>query len=153
MNDVAKVASAPSSLEARLNEARKAAQLLDAKRIEAAQLRELEELDLYIKHEGSPGSAPDKLGTRGIDYEIVRTTEGCFVLALRDATHFRKFSALTPEEIKVDANWVHFILPHVVHPDPATFAKLIEKRAGLVGELAAPITRLHAAKEERFEKK
>lgn len=115
-----------------------------AKREDAAKLAaealELAELELEEKHL--------KLGTRGLDFEIISSATGCVVLRKPDFQTASAFNALEPSK-RTETEILRFVQPSVVEPtDPQAFRAMVMDHGGILWRCAGALLVMYEAKVE-----
>lgn len=121
--------------------AKKAAR--EAAEAEKEELRELEELQLE-------DDFSTKLGKRGVDFEIVNTVKGCFVLKKPDFVTAKRFTSV---ENRTDEDVIGFVSPCVVHPDTTAFRSVIVEHGGIAYRCASALLTMYEARAKEKGKK
>lgn len=105
---------------------------------EEAEARELEELQVE-------DTLCDKLGRRGIDFDLVNSDVGIFAVRRPEFTIAKAFNALPPEK-RDDEAVIKFVSPCVEHPGQMAFREVAAKHAGVAWRLAEAMLAMYAAK-------
>lgn len=107
----------------------KAAKTERAKQYQAeAEAREVEELTVEE-------ALCEKLGRRGIDFDIVNSDVGVFAVRRPEFTIVKGFNAL-PVEKRDDETVVKFVASCIEHPTQMAFREVATKHSGLAWRLA-----------------
>jgi hypothetical protein len=120
--DEKKVAEAKT----RLQEARKRAEEREAKAKEEAEAHELKVLELEEK-------CIQDYGKRGIDWEMIDTDAGVFVVTKPDFVVAKRFNAAA---VKDEETVIQFVRPCVKSPDSSTMGRLFQEHGGLAWRCA-----------------
>jgi hypothetical protein len=130
------------TVEERLALAREAKEKREIEAIAAAKVRELEALELEEQFSKSHG-------TRGVDFDLLTTSEGTVVLELGPALIFKRLRAKLIERDAIDDESAQqFVQPCVVHPPIPEFLRMVNKRPGILVSLTDVLTSLYMAKEK-----
>lgn len=134
MNDVAgKIMSSNT----RLLELREAKAKREAAYKEAEELRELQELELEEKYSA-------KLGVRGVDFEILNTAKGLFVVRKPDFTVAKKYNSI-PAAKQTDEDVWAFVTPHILEPHQDIARAVMQEHGGLAHRCAIALHNLYGA--------
>lgn len=107
---------------------------------EAAELRELEVLELEEKFTAD-------LGARGVQFEIVETVEGPIVVKLGESVlHTRFQDAVSKDKIN-DATVDQYVFPCIVHPTKEKYREIVGRRPALALRCASALSTLFGAKD------
>jgi hypothetical protein len=87
----------------------------------------------------------DKGGRRGVDFEVVTTLLGNFVIKKPDFLTAKRF---IDKEGAVVEDVVAFVMPSIVFPDRAGIGGLFQTHAGIAHKLTAPLLRMFAAEKD-----
>ena len=117
----------------RLAAAQKEKELREAKRREAAELRELEALELESKFES-------ELGARGIAFDIVSNDLGNFVVKRADLVAHKKVDAAIDANKFTIEDAFAFVTPHLVYPTREVFLPILREHSGIVNSARSPCT-------------
>lgn len=112
----------------------------DEEKLDApAKLRKIEEHELEAKY-------TEELGPRGVDFEIVRTTRGCFVVTPGDFLAHKRFNAKAKKDVS-EEDVIALVLPALQHPTRDVAALAFRERAGIAWKCAAAMRSLYEAEE------
>lgn len=128
----------PDDRKARLARARRAAEEREKARLEAAEDRELEVLELEARFTA-------ELGERGSQFEIVPTIEGAIVVKLGPSVLQKKFNSAKNTS---DADVHDFVSPCVVHPSVERYTEIVDRRPGIAWDCALALQKLFHGKDE-----
>lgn len=134
MNDVA---GKMLSSDARLLELREAKAKREALYKEQEEIRELQELELEEKYSM-------KLGVRGVDFEILNTPKGLFVVRKPDFTVAKKYNSI-PAAKQTDEDVWAFVTPHIVEPQQDVARAVMQEHGGLAYRCAVALHNLYGA--------
>jgi hypothetical protein len=110
----------------------------DAKLKEDAEKRLEHEADLDMKYSA-------KLGVRGIDFEIVNTAKGVFVLRKPDWTVAKKYNSI-PADKQTDEDVWNYVVPHIVEPDVNVARAVMQEHGGVAYRCAGALHSLYGAR-------
>jgi hypothetical protein len=134
MNDVA---GKHVSESARLLELR-AAKAKREEALKAAELkREREELELDEKYSS-------KLGLRGVDFEIINTAKGLFVVRKPDFTVAKKYNSIPLNKQTEEDVW-NYVIPHLLEPQSDLARAIMQEHGGIVHRCAIALHNLYGA--------
>jgi hypothetical protein len=114
----------------------------DDAEIEAAKLREIQELELDEKYSR-------ELGPRGVAFDILKTSKGPIAVRLGEAVLYKRFRAKYVGEKEPTLEDIQaFVQPCVLYPERDIFLDLIDKHAMLGSAIANLLADLYVAKEK-----
>jgi hypothetical protein len=134
MNDVA---GKHTSKIDRLVELRLAKDKREADLEAGDEARELAELELEEKYIA-------KLGVRGVDFDILSTAKGLFVLRKPDFTVAKKYNSI-PSAKSTDEDVWNFVTPHIVEPESTTARALMQEHGGIAHRAAIALLNMYGA--------
>jgi len=123
------------SVKERLSAARAAKEAKEKAALEAANIRELETLDLEEKLEATHGP-------RGVSFELVETVEGPIAVRLGEAILHTRFQASK----MTDADIHEYVYPCIVHPSKEKYAEYVSRRPAIGLRCASALATLFGAK-------
>lgn len=126
MNDVAGKVESEADETARLlaNRAKREAAIKAA-----AEKRDLDELRLEEKYS-------EKLGARGIDFEIINTAKGLFVVRKPDYLTAKRFNAIPVDKMSDEDVWA-YVTPSIVEPASDIARATMQEHGGIAHRCAA----------------
>lgn len=125
-------------LKDRLASARAAKEAKEAAAKAAADVRELETLELEAKLE-------DMFGPRGQAFELVETLEGPIAVKLGEGILHTRFQASKMDDAAID----EYVRPCVAHPTKEKYLEMVGRRPGLALRCASALATLYGAKDAR----
>lgn len=126
-----------------LEELKAAKAARDAQYAAADEALELQELQLDDEFS-------EKLGRRGVDFEIVSTAKGLFVVKKPDFLTAKRFNAA---ENKSEEDVIQFVLPCVAHPERQVFQAVVVEHGGIAYRCAMAMLKMYEARAEERGKK
>ena len=86
-----------------------------------------------------------KLGTRGVDFEIVNTAKGLFVLRKPEWTVAKKYNSI-PVDKQTDEDVWNYVIPHIVEPDSNVARAVMQEHGGVAYRCAGALHSLYGAR-------
>lgn len=100
--------------------------------------RKVEEYDVAEKFE--------KLGERGVKFEVISTDVGVFAVRCPDFTTAKKFSSIAPDK-RTDEDLLAFVDPCVIYPENKMLYRAVtQEHAGVAGRLAIAMLAMYEGK-------
>lgn len=139
--DVTGEAPEERSVDDELATLRKARDERDAKRRLAAKKRQIEAEKLTLKYEES-------LGRPGVDFDVITTDVGNFVIKKAEFVVAKRFIAT---EKKTEEDAIQFVLPSLVYPTNEEFNLLVSRdHAGIAWRCANALIAMYEGRAEEL---
>lgn len=86
-----------------------------------------------------------KLGTRGVDFEIVNTIKGIFVLRKPDWTVAKKYNSI-PADKQTDEDVSAYVHPHILEPASNVARAIMQEHGGITYRCAGALHSMYGGR-------